>query len=123
MVRGSLLIHGPPVISGAGSPTRAVKASGPGDAARNTTVDASAAAATHVPNHVHDVFMATSLPPSWRSGVTPLSILRSGARGRPGLEVGYLLVTPYNDDGERVGMGPPGTTGAITQYPNRKGNG
>src|ERR1700687_322527 len=30
MLRGSLLIQGPPVISGAGCPTRAVKAKGPG---------------------------------------------------------------------------------------------
>jgi hypothetical protein len=62
MLRGSLLIHGPPVISGAGWPTRAVKASGPGDTARKTTAVATPAAA-NIASHVDDLFIATSLPP------------------------------------------------------------
>ncbi len=59
MVRGSLLIHGPPVISGAGCPTRVVTACPPNGTARTAR---SAATPTAVV-HVHSVFMVLSLAP------------------------------------------------------------
>jgi hypothetical protein len=74
MVSGSLLIHGPPVISGAGRPTRVENASGPRETARTTT----AAAIVAVASHADADFMVTTIALPERFGVTPLSILLSG---------------------------------------------
>src|SRR2546422_3714912 len=123
---GSLLIHGPPVISGARAPSRnpmASTAPGPTAPAR------SAAASTHTPaTFMNRLLLGGSNPcpvpilqgeclPGWTSPGP------SAVRGGPGEEVGYPRPTPYNNDCERMGMGPSRFTDAVENYPNRKGNG
>src|SRR5712691_505050 len=123
---GSLLIHGPPVISGARSPSRnpmAWAAPGP------TTPARSPAASTHAPAAFMNRLLLGGLEPlpwahltgerlpGWTSP-GPWAV-----RGGPGEEVGYTRPTPYNNDGERMGMGPSRFTDAVEHYPHRKGNG
>src|SRR5258705_8991641 len=71
MVSGSLLIHGPPVISGAGCPTRVVTAWPPRGAAAAASIALSPTAVIHV----HSVFMMVRLASHVSAGVTRLSIL------------------------------------------------
>src|SRR5215467_9526577 len=115
MVSGSLLIHGPPVISGAGCPTRVVTAC----PARGAITMASTLPTPTTVSHRLSVCMAVSLPPPPWARVTLLCILRSHAR----IEVGSPPPTPYNESGGRKGMGPAGSTDADEQRTNRKGIG
>src|SRR5712691_8348161 len=123
-LRGSLLIQGPPVISGARSPSRSpIAPAAPGSSAPARSPTAS----THAPAALMDPPCGGATPPpcpSYRRTPSQLDVSGQGRGSRgPGEEVGYPPPTPYNNDGERVGMGPPRFTDAIERYPLRKGNG
>src|SRR5262249_24637511 len=115
MVSGSLLIHGPPVISGDGCPTRAVTAC----PARGAITMASTLPTPTNVSHRLSVFMLVSLR-LLRGHVS--RFCEFCARG-PGIEVGSPPPTPYNEVGGRRGMGPSGSTDADEQRTNTKGIG